>query len=111
MSGEKTEKDLKKTGPMFIWGWPSIILIVFALIGCWLYNSFPQKAVEIYENSFNSKNDTVKHPTRISNTAKNFNDEVSKMLPNEETQDAYQKTGPIGDTFGGTLGPLVALIS
>lgn len=78
----------------------AVITLLFAIF---LYTCFPNWAIGAYNNHINKK-ECPKH-------CNNTNCIQNKTTESDAGDSGKIDTGPIGDTFGGTAGPLVALIA
>ena len=87
--------------------WPALILIMICAItipvGTFLYEKIPSKAVEVYDGTFKSLETSKQKHIEILDTLHN-----TALVSLDKI---YEKTGPIGDTFGGTVGPFIALFA
>lgn len=90
----------------------SIILLVIGVcslvpLAMYLYKTVPPEAVVVYDKAFPQK--------KYSKEAILSKDSLSKKNRTtdsiSEPTNMYDKTGPIGDTFGGIVGPFVALVA
>jgi hypothetical protein len=84
--------------PPFVW--VLIIGLITIPLGITLFKYIPKTAVSIYDNTF--KCELTKDKSALDTLVK---------TTNSTSDGPYSKTGTIGDTFGGTVGPFIALFA
>ncbi len=85
-----------------------VIVLITIPSGLYLYRSIPKQAICIYDSAFTQQIAPHKSSNVILDTLHLTQHQNDTTVA--ETK-IYEKTGPIGDTFGGTVGPIIALFA